>query len=490
MKMAHNKLSTTRKMISRKSFIKILYAAFETNSFRFARQSVEFWLSKFPGDLEVSFYMAKALLWEGNSCDAIELLINICRLDPEYVEALELLAKAQCEEEASTQIDALSCVYAMGKSIEKDFPVPEWSFLFRSAWQSFLGEQFEVAEDLIRQVVALKPDLPLAAILHLMIAKARKNIASHQLANIYHSRWPDCLQFSLILAEMNMEIGNEADAVDLLHRCVTRDVIGQVSSRLWGAQHPYKTLWPQSFNIEFDLPIPAPVASYLGWNKLPPGEPVSDIPSNENEPIKAVSTKKYSGNQILSNKDNDINNINTKVDVNKRTRSIKSEFSKEHQIHRNVENEEVISKVEEVFSNLAKKLKNPEITKTDGRFPMYVIFTSKKMIIEKYGRQTFSVLDFEIKRLASAIQKKHGWGAISFYPDDAGSAVHYGMTAIDSIDPWNLKLAIADLDKFLAKKGSMIGALLIVGGPDIVPFHNLPNPTDDMDESWAVTWRF
>ena len=27
----------------------------------------------------------------------------------------------------------------------------------------------------------------------------------------------------------------------------------------------------------------------------------------------------------------------------------------------------------------------------------------------------------------------------------------------------------------------MIGALLIVGGPEVIPFHRLPNPTDDMD---------
>ncbi|MCJ7626113.1 MAG: C25 family cysteine peptidase [Anaerolineaceae bacterium] len=152
---------------------------------------------------------------------------------------------------------------------------------------------------------------------------------------------------------------------------------------------------------------------------------------------------------------------------------------------KNSEGPEVISKVEDIFTELARKFKNPEISKSDGRFPMYVIFSSKKGIIEKYGRQTFSVMDFEMKRLASAIQKKPGWGAITFYPDDAGSAVHFGLTAIDSVDPWNLKLSIADLDKFLAKKGSMIGALLIVGGPDIVPFHNLPNPTEDMDEEVA-----
>jgi hypothetical protein len=44
-----------------------------------------------------------------------------------------------------------------------------------------------------------------------------------------------------------------------------------------------------------------------------------------------------------------------------------------------------------------------------------------------------------------------------------------------------LKLALSDLDNALGKRGARIGALLIVGGPEIVPFHNLPNPTDDAD---------
>jgi hypothetical protein len=38
------------------------------------------------------------------------------------------------------------------------------------------------------------------------------------------------------------------------------------------------------------------------------------------------------------------------------------------------------------------------------------------------------------------------------------------------------------LDKVFAKKGEMIGSLLIVGGPEVVPFHRLPNPTDDLDD--------
>ena len=33
----------------------------------------------------------------------------------------------------------------------------------------------------------------------------------------------------------------------------------------------------------------------------------------------------------------------------------------------------------------------------------------------------------------------------------------------------------------LKKRGERIGAVLIVGGPEVVPFHNLPNPVDDAD---------
>ncbi|MEM5773854.1 MAG: C25 family cysteine peptidase, partial [Anaerolineaceae bacterium] len=68
------------------------------------------------------------------------------------------------------------------------------------------------------------------------------------------------------------------------------------------------------------------------------------------------------------------------------------------------------------------------------------------------------------------------------YPDDPVSMVSFGLTTLDSIDPWKIKNMLLELDRFLAKKGEMIGALLIVGSDEIVPFHQLPNPTDDLDE--------
>ena len=69
-----------------------------------------------------------------------------------------------------------------------------------------------------------------------------------------------------------------------------------------------------------------------------------------------------------------------------------------------------------------------------------------------------------------------------FMPDDIEAVNKLGVKPVDVLDPLKLKLAIADLDQALAKKGQMIGAILIAGGPEVVPFHNLQNPTYNRDK--------
>lgn len=86
-----------------------------------------------------------------------------------------------------------------------------------------------------------------------------------------------------------------------------------------------------------------------------------------------------------------------------------------------------------------------------------------------------------MKQVVEVIRKKQGWNAILFYVDDPVSTTPFGIKPAPFNDPWKIKLAVSDLDKSLAKRGEMIGSLFIVGGPEIVPFHNLPNPTEDSD---------
>ncbi|NTU74662.1 MAG: hypothetical protein HGA86_00890, partial [Anaerolineaceae bacterium] len=87
----------------------------------------------------------------------------------------------------------------------------------------------------------------------------------------------------------------------------------------------------------------------------------------------------------------------------------------------------------------------------------------------------------QLASLAESIRNKPGWGGMIYLPDDENCTKLLGLEALTEKDAWKIKLAIADLDHALAKRGEMVGAVLIVGGDDIVPFHRLPNPTDDMD---------
>ncbi len=135
------------------------------------------------------------------------------------------------------------------------------------------------------------------------------------------------------------------------------------------------------------------------------------------------------------------------------------------------------------LERLAKKLRMPGLTRQDGRFPVYVIFSVRSQLQAAYGEAVTEFILTEMERLAAAVSKSRRWGAQVFLADDPGKYGHKDIAPAPKADAWDLKLAIRDLDASMAKRGEMIGALLIVGGPDVVPFHLLPNPVDDQDEA-------
>ena len=140
-----------------------------------------------------------------------------------------------------------------------------------------------------------------------------------------------------------------------------------------------------------------------------------------------------------------------------------------------------IEEIEADFATIASKIKKSELMRTDGRFPSYVIMTSRQNLVQKYGENTAAVIIESMRDLSLKIVTLPGWNSCVYVPDDAKSAQEFNLSPIGKPDAWKLKLALTDLDKILETRGEMIGALLIVGGDDIVPFHLLPNPTDDSD---------
>ncbi len=131
---------------------------------------------------------------------------------------------------------------------------------------------------------------------------------------------------------------------------------------------------------------------------------------------------------------------------------------------------------------MARRFRLPAVARQDGRFPVYVIFSARSRLEAVYGKPVADLLVSEMSSLAEIVDRRKGWSARVFLPDDPAWLSSLQMSPIRSIDPWELKLALADLDAALSRRGERIGALLIVGGPEVIPFHCLPNPVDDQDD--------
>lgn len=451
--------------LSRSTLILVLNTALETNELRFARQMCLTWLSNYPGDLQVNRILAKVFSAEGKIGQAVQILEKVCRMDPEDIQAQKALAQAYGVANKKEYERVLVDVFVLGQRVDSSIAMPGWSTILRNARRALVEGNLDTAETMVYQVLALTQDQLLAAITHLeVIRRNHDNANLLKFAELYHSQWPDAVVFKLGLAEMKMETGDEAGAVTLLHQAVAADAAGQVSWRWWGENHPYKPLWPERLEIGMDVGIPASIAARLGWNRLPATpQPTAQALNTDAEDFLQAAEVAYSQE--------------TEVEKAK----VVPEKTSEMPVPKAQKSAWLID-AEKEFEHLAKKMKTPEAAKADGRFPIYVVFSSRTGLRNQYGDQTLAVIDKEMKRLADAVKNRAGWGSMVFYPDDIEATGKLGIKTTGQIDPWKLKLAISDLDTALAKKGGRIGALLIVGGPDVVPFHRLPNPTDDMDE--------
>jgi hypothetical protein len=137
--------------------------------------------------------------------------------------------------------------------------------------------------------------------------------------------------------------------------------------------------------------------------------------------------------------------------------------------------------VQAELNKIAFQMKRPDLTDMDGRFPVYVILSTRQGLEKQYGKENTEAILSGIYQLAHAIKSDGRWDSTVLLADDTASTGSAGLGPAKYNDAWGLKLTLTDLDESLRKKGEMIGAVLIIGGPEIVPFHHLPNPVDDDD---------
>jgi hypothetical protein len=285
-----------------------------------------------------------------------------------------------------------------------------------------------------------------------------------------------------------MYAGELDKAVSLLHHSASQDITGQVPIRLWGSNHPYRDLWPKKLEAPIFLQIPSRVAAHFGWNLLTQ----SDLPrkSAVSYDFKDLFDRQKPPTSIPPNlTDRKDNGLEGTVELSspkpqssqKQPSSLNSPKDELVLSMINQNPPETILKIETKIDEISYQKESRDPSVRDGRFPIYVVFTTLKGLEKKYGEKTTQILDRAMRKLVTSFRKRLDWGATLVYVDDPGNMAEFGLKPVPFDDPWKLKLALTDLDYALGKRGAKIGAILIVGGPEVVPFHNLPNPTDDLD---------
>ena len=410
--------------LSRNDFEKIVVAGIKVGEFSFLKELIQKWLSHYPNDIRCDYFLSNIAYLEDKSNEAIETISGLLLCDPENVEGFELLYKldgVQDKKAVSSFIHVLT-----GKIIDISTIFP-WAVTLRAVRNGIRKGELAHSETLLRNLLGQENNNPLVAIEHCRLSSIRDDSPLFRhLSEIYSNRWSECLQFKIFSALAMIKTNEEAEAVNILHSCISQDPEGIVARRMLGDEHEFLSLWQNNQFIDLDTQIPSGIAVALKWNLLPDGKRINSSP-------KSIEEKPSS------------KNVSNPIDTQYRLNKLKKE-------------------------------------KSNGT-PVYVILSTYTGMERKFGKKTTEFIFKRLEDLAAVINQKPNWEAITLFPDEFGSTNKFDMNPIKSVNAWQIKLAINDLEAYLQKQSKMIGAILIVGGHEIVPFHNLPNPTDDSDKS-------
>lgn len=467
-----------RRMIGRDLVLDLLNASVKTNNYQYTEQLSHQWLSIYPGDIEVSNKLALSKLASGNHTEAIDIAHRLFIKDPINLDILSTLVRIK-NKLGDQYKDIFSCEtaeYILNSKTAASDSFAGWPSILKTAYSLFNENKISKSEVLLHQVMSIKPNYVLTALLHLFITHKRGDLpATLKLSELYHRRWPECLQISLINADAKISSGEDSSGMQLMHECVMKDISAASAKRLWKSNFNYLPMWPDVLEIPLETSIPYDISAQFGWTSLTDG-----IINKTVGVLKGQKTVEITSTQSTPDISGEIQQPAHYNDFVNRS-YINDDVNSQRTGDNNEQNPEKLIEIDEIFTRLTNKLHRPDLQKSEGRFPVYVILSSKGGLSKKYGSHTADVIDKEMTKLGDYIKKENGWGAIVFFPDDKDCMLKLGLPVIDQIDPWKIKLSLVDLDKSLSKKGSMIGAVLIIGGNEVIPFHQLPNPTDDLD---------
>jgi len=398
------------------------------------------WLAKWPGDNRARFYLAKAYALNVQTEEAARELTTITAVDFEHAGAYRLLGQLRNWPTAWATTHTLT-----GASLPKDMAEPMWMESARKAVVALNTGDYQAAHQFAEAALLADDDAP--PLVSLIVVRAhwlagQINLAL-PLAEGFHERWPKCVALMLCLAEGLFRINESHRAVELLHCASALDPAGEIVSRYWGASHQYTSLWPKPITIALPGPLPTEVANLAGMNRL---KSTSELPNPKTPTAKSIETRQ--------------------------TPKLYTPYS-----NSNFKSEE-LRDIQFQLNTVASKLGQVRYY----RRPAHVILYSHNLLFAKFGPEGSAEVIELIKELGAVTAKHRGLPVILHAPDDVSTLASFGLDKVQPTNPWAIKMMLHDIDRQLTRRGRAIGSLLIIGGDDLLPFHRLPNPTDDVDD--------
>ena len=485
-------------MTTRNELILTLNACLLADRLDFGRALAADWLASWPGDFDVQQRLADMELRQDLISAAAHRLEQILARNPEYAQTYPLLAYAlqiQGDTERSMLLETIGRILD-GQSLPLE-GTPEWTLHLQMMLHAYQADDFQSALSLAATIGSVNTALSLPSVLHVRTLLKQGQIEDAlSLGASCLNRWPDCIPFQLLSARADIAAGRISRGVALLHQAASSDPLGELSAEFLGKSHPYQSLWPETLSAEINRPIPADVAAYLGGNQLggmPSTQETREVPPS---PIQA-STAPAGADVVKPMQADEMNPADTM-----------SEFQAETGTQTNLptpeaweafqgpdpgdglvpkamfqQDSEALEATKKAFDEMASRLKSKRYRKDiDVRIPAYIVLTSRSRLVQHFGDDVASRIDEAVMQLVEAVRSRSGWSAYRLYVDDPATLSPFGLTPADPGNAWEIKMRLADLDKVLSKRGEMIGSVFIIGSDEIIPFHRLPNPTDDDDD--------
>ncbi|MFL2650939.1 MAG: hypothetical protein ACJ0HE_01980 [Anaerolineales bacterium] len=524
-------------MLNRTQLIRLIEASLSARRPDYARKLSRAWLQVWPEDFTVNLLQSKSLISENKKHEAFTILKKLAVIDPEQVSVHEMLANI-ARDIGENEVLALSeglTRMLLGQSLPR---IP-WLVATRESYTAITNLQWDNASKAAEHALQSNPNSPLPALLliksHWFSGKAE---LAFPLAQGFYDRWPQCIAINLCLAESLLRTGDYTRGVELLHDVVHLDPAREVVDRYWHDDHAYRPIWPPEPRIEQPAPIPTHVASTLGINQIGDGQHVAigditlpetiNLPVNNHEVIvnsrkeqhstqthnnnltrslnetkvnhfggrTVNSTKQYDTNTFDADKNESANGqqlLATKLeaDSNPADNTQKPTLSKYNVASDDTNitnsNEDLVEIQNDInpvttnsHSNNSKQY--PNSNKLTKNHPVHIIITCARPLVDQFGTSGAEKILTLTRLLAETTTKRTGRECLVVLPDVSASISQFQLSAINGQDATAIKNVVKAISSNLNIHNKQIGSTLLIGGDNIVPFHRLPNPTDDHDE--------